>query len=332
MSSIQETNLKAIADAIRAKNGTTDPIQASTFPDLIAAISTGMRPRLIVQTVAGATVTATKGEYSYSGTANDNGLCHFELPASDSQGEWAVTSSLNGTTVSSTIKIGTQTLIMGNAFDSTFSNNDWPMIIAACQSGNVPSTWAVGDSKTMTIDGTDYQIDIIGKDHDEYADGSGKAPLTLQMHECENTFYKMGTSGLNDVGWKESYIRSTVMPALLEKLPDEVKTAVREVSKQTGAGNAVSAIETTVDKLFLPSLIEITGAVGESTPGEGTQYPYYETPTNRKKKTKYGTETKWWTRSPTLTSAGYYMCMNAGGSAETRSPTSSTCVSAAWCF
>lgn len=40
--SIQETNLKTIADAIRAKEGSTDPIKASTFPERIAAIQTGV--------------------------------------------------------------------------------------------------------------------------------------------------------------------------------------------------------------------------------------------------------------------------------------------------
>lgn len=40
--SIQETNLKTIADAIRAKEGSTNPIKASTFPERIAAIQTGV--------------------------------------------------------------------------------------------------------------------------------------------------------------------------------------------------------------------------------------------------------------------------------------------------
>ena len=40
--SVQETNLKSIADAIRAKEGSTDPIKASTFPERIAAIQTGV--------------------------------------------------------------------------------------------------------------------------------------------------------------------------------------------------------------------------------------------------------------------------------------------------
>ena len=39
--SVQETKLKAIADAIRAKDGTTEPIPANDFADRILALETG---------------------------------------------------------------------------------------------------------------------------------------------------------------------------------------------------------------------------------------------------------------------------------------------------
>ena len=39
---IQETNLKSIADAIRDKDGSTDPIKASDFANRILAIQTGV--------------------------------------------------------------------------------------------------------------------------------------------------------------------------------------------------------------------------------------------------------------------------------------------------
>lgn len=60
--------------------------------------------------------------------------------------------------------------------DPVFANNSWAGVVTACRRGNVPSAWAVGDSMLMTIGGVDYQVDIIGKSHDDYADGSGKAP------------------------------------------------------------------------------------------------------------------------------------------------------------
>lgn len=85
-----------------------------------------------------------------------------------------------------------RTLIDGTGYDITFApsynpvfaNNTWEQIIAACHNNEVPDTWKAADHKPMTIGGVDYQIDIIGKNHDDYSDGSGKAPLTFQLHDC----------------------------------------------------------------------------------------------------------------------------------------------------
>jgi len=70
--------------------------------------------------------------------------------------------------------------------DPVFANNSWENIALACQLGAVPETWAVGDEKEITIDGWEYTVNIIGKDHDDYADGSGKAPLTFQLYHLCN--------------------------------------------------------------------------------------------------------------------------------------------------
>lgn len=34
------------------------------------------------------------------------------------------------------------------------------------------------------IGSTDYLVDIIGINHDDYSDGFGKAPFTFQLHDC----------------------------------------------------------------------------------------------------------------------------------------------------
>ena len=94
---------------------------------------------------------------------------------------------------------GGRTLVGGTGYDisfglaAAFADNSWAAIIAACQAREVPDTWAVGDSKPMTIGGADYQIDIIGENHDSYTDGSGTAPLTFQMHDCYGTDYAINS-------------------------------------------------------------------------------------------------------------------------------------------
>jgi hypothetical protein len=187
-----------------------------------------------------------------------------------------------------------------------FADNDWASIIAACHSGSVPSSWVVGNSKTMTINGTSYQVDIIGKNHDTYAAG-GTAPLTFQLHDCYADTKQMNSSNTNSGGWTSCAMRQTHLPAILALMPTEVQNGIREVNKLTSAGSQSSTINTTADKLFLLSEIEIFGSVSYSKSGEGTQYDYYKAG-NSKVKNRNGSAAAWWERSP-FASDSTYFCM-----------------------
>ena len=96
-------------------------------------------------------------------------------------------------------------------YDSVFANNTWKQIIEACHNNAVPDTWNVADQKPMTINGVDYQIDIIGKNHDTYTAG-GKAPLTFQLHDCYADKKDMNSSNTNSGGWTSCAMRSTHLP------------------------------------------------------------------------------------------------------------------------
>ena len=201
------------------------------------------------------------------------------------------------------------TLTIG--YDPVFANSTWAKIIEACQSNAVPDTWTVGDSKTMTINGTDYQIDIIGKSHDDYADGSGKAPLTFQMHDCYSTTYAMNSDNTNSGGWKDSKMRMTRLTALLALMPTEVQNGIREVNKKAGVGGSTT-IETVSDKLFLLSQVEILASSTWSAPGEGTQYDYYKEG-NSKIKNLNNSAYDWWTRSAGSTDSVYFRKISSSG-------------------
>ena len=171
-------------------------------------------------------------------------------------------------------------------YEANFADNTWEQIIAACQRGTVPETWAVGDQKTMTINGISYQIDIIGK-----------APLTFQMHECYHEKKRMNLAATNKGGWTSCDMRTKHLPGILSKMPTEVQNSIREVNKLTSAGDYSTTIVTTADKLFLLSEIEIFGIVDFSVNGEGTLYDYYKAAGSRIK-TFNGTATVWRERSP----------------------------------
>ena len=216
-------------------------------------------------------------------------------------------------------------------YESVFADNTWAQIIEACQLKKVPASWAIGDQKVMTIDGTDYPIDIIGFNHDDYADGSGKAPITFQLHDCYGTLYALESSQTNANGWAGCKMRTTHIPAILALAPSEVQDGIREVSKLTSAGNKSSTIVTTADKGFLLSEIEIYGTTTRSATGEGQQHSYYASGGST---VKYrGAETRsWHSRSPATDDGALFARVGKDGGVGFGYASNSTGVAFAFCF
>lgn len=89
------TDLTKVASAIREKGGTSDQlVYPDGFVTAIQAIQTGTELQIIVTVESGATVTATKGSLSVSGTSV-NGTCTLTVPEA---GTWSVKATLNGQT------------------------------------------------------------------------------------------------------------------------------------------------------------------------------------------------------------------------------------------
>ena len=118
---------------------------------------------------------------------------------------------------------------------------------------------------------------IIGINHDELADGSGKAGLTF-----EETNYALGNQRMNSTdtnvgGWEKSELRGRLNSGdLWALLPTELQSKIKAVTKLTdnndNKGNgATGTPSATVDKVFLPSTTEIQG----DAESEGTQYELY---------------------------------------------------------
>ena len=171
-----------------------------------------------------------------------------------------------------------------------FAGWSWAQIIAACQSKQIPPEWKVHDWKNMTINGVEYRIDIIGMNHDDYADGSGKAPLTLQLHDC----YALESYG-NTSEWSKSTMRTETLPAILALMPAEVQSGIREVTKLTKNGPKI--VVTTADKLFIPAVVEVEQPEASGVDAaEGMQYAYYSHRLYRVKQMA-GREKKWWART-----------------------------------
>ena len=195
------------------------------------------------------------------------------------------------------------------ALNSNFASNTWEQIIAACQSGSVPDTWVAGDSKTMTIDGADYLVDIIGKGHDTYAAG-GTAPLTFQLHDCFNALCERGD-----------------LSGVLTKLPESIQSGIKSVSK-TINNKSVSS------KLFNLTENEVFGVKKYATYADGTQYAYYAAGNSKIKKVG-SNAVKWWLSSLVFQSGNYVqnaLIVSTTGASEKVSPTTKSYLAFAFCF
>ena len=196
-------------------------------------------------------------------------------------------------------------------FNDNFAENTWENIIKACQNNCVPETWNVGDTKAMTIAGKDYQIRILGKNHDTYTAG-GKAPLTFQIAEVYGVA-PMNATQTNTTGWSGSQMRTKTMAEILEVMP--VKDAIKAVNKETLNGTR-DGLETTSDKLFLLSEVEVNGSVYFSNNfAEGSHYAFFGDVDSMKLNATY------WLRGPGKNNAIGYTQINmsgymANGSAE----------------
>lgn len=282
------------------------------------------------------TITVTRsGDGAISASSNNTGAATVSV----SGNKVTVTGKANGNAVITvSVAAGTnytapasKTCAVTVSFlKDNFADNDWASIIAACHSGSVPSTWVVGNSKTMTINGASYQVDIIGKNHDTYASG-GKAPLTFQLHDCYGETKNMNSSNTNSGGWKNSAMRTTHLPAILALMPTEVQNGIREVSKKASVGGASSTIETVSDKLFLLSEVEIFGSTSYSAAGEGTQYDYYKAG-NSKVKNRNGSAAGWWERSPFASTSASFCLVGSNGNADGIGASAAAGVAFGFCF
>ena len=282
------------------------------------------------------TITVTRsGDGTISATSSNTSAATVSVSGTTV----TVTGKANGsTTITISVAAGTnytapasKTCAVTVSFlKDNFADNDWSAIIAACHSGSVPSSWVVGNSKTMTINGTSYQVDIIGKNHDTYAAG-GTAPLTFGLHDCYADTKAMNSSNTNSGGWKNSAMRTTHLPAILALMPTEVQNGIHEVSKKTSVGGASSTIETVSDKLFLLSEVEIFGSTSYSAAGEGTQYDYYKAG-NSKVKKRSGSAALWWERSPNAGDSTRFCLVSSSGSAGCNGASAAFGVAFGFCF
>ena len=198
------------------------------------------------------------------------------------------------------------------------------------------TTWSITltDGKTMT-----YRI--IGINHDDLADGSGKAGLTF-LTTSTTISSRMNATDTNAGGWKQSELRQKMNSGKIWNLmPSEFQSRVKATKKLTHNENDTLATATS-DKLFLLSYSEIvpTSYWNSSylyawTSIEGTQYEAFK---GKVMNNCSGNESLkigkyWWERSVYPSNSGSFLGVGTSGDPSAGPDASSSrCVCPAFCF
>lgn len=181
---------------------------------------------------------------------------------------------------------------------ATLNDNDWDTISEASAAGTADDYWAVGDTKSIVINGnvvgfgiTNLTINvfILGFNHNASREGNnrihfqigkiGSTPVALCDNNYNNTGssqgFRMNTSNTNQGGWASSYMRNTVLGnsgtpssptanSLMAALPSALRAVMKAVTKYTDnvgndTGNVQSNVTSTQDYLFLLAEFEVFG-------------------------------------------------------------------------
>lgn len=209
------------------------------------------------------------------------------------------------------------------------NDTDWADIDICGRLDMAQQFFKVGDSKTVNIGGTNYEVQIIGFNHDDKVSG-GKAAYSFQLVDCLNQTQQMNTSNTNTGGWNDSAMRGR-MSTYKSQLPAALRNVIKTVKKKSGTGGGSSSgTQQTNDDLFLLSEIEIFGTTTYSVAGEGTQYEWYKAGNSRIKKVN-GSAYGWWERSPHSGNTNRFCSVNGSGYANRYDASNSNGVSFGFC-
>ena len=300
-----------------------------TVNDALYALSQkGSPAELHVLADTGTTVTLTKSGKTLSATVGSDG---YAILYPSELGDWTMVYTYDGTqktriyTLEVIGIVYVYPFVIGDSLDDT----EWADIAICSELGMAEQFFKVGDTKTVNINGTNYEVQIIGFNHDTKTAG-GKAGITFQLVDCLTTAYPMNSSNTNVGGWTSSVMRQTTLKTILSQLPSALQSVLKAVNKLTSAGNQSTTINTTSDKLFLLSEIEIFGTTTYSVAGEGSQYEWYMAG-NSKIKYRSGSANAWWERSPRSGDTTAFCYVNGSGTAGNNVASASYGVSFGFC-
>ena len=198
---------------------------------------------------------------------------------------------------------------------STLNDNSWAVIKSVSDKSEGANYWAVGDTKSITINGkagnftfSNYTVDafIIGFNHNSTKEGSNRIHFLIGKSggklvglcdseygskQTSSGYFHMNTSRTNSGGWNGSAMRKTLLGnngtpssptanTLLAALPSDLRAVMKSVTKYTdntgNSSNVSGNVTATSDYLFLLAEFEVQGAISYANQYEQNSQAQYD--------------------------------------------------------
>ena len=273
------------------------------------------------------TITVTRaGDGVITATSNASGVASVSV----SGNTVTVTAKAKGNaTITVSVAAGTNHTAPANKTCSVevtlptkvLNDNSWATIREVSSAGLGANYWAVGDVKSIVLNGTvrNYTFNnltvnafILGFNHNSAKEGANKIHFQIgkigstAVALCDSNYnntgdgFRMNTSQTNSGGWNASHMRKTVLGnsntptsplanSLMAALPADLRAVMQPVTKYTdntanGGGNVQTYVTATTDYLFLLAEFEVFGTRSYANSYEQNyqaQYDYYKAGNSR---------------------------------------------------
>ena len=255
--------------------------------------------RLVLTAPVGSAITAACGDVTLTASITGSDETGTVTLYPTTLGTWKVTAVKGEDDTAETIaateyKDYTLTL---DYVKPVLDKNDWKTIRKVSDADKGANYWAVGDIKSITLNGkvggytfSNYKVDvfILGFNHNSSKEGSNRIHFQIgkvsgkAVALCDSQYngsgssamFHMNSSDSNSGGWNGSYMRKTLLgnsntPAstlensLMAALPSDLLAVMKTVTKYTdntgGGSNSSGNVTATADYLFLLAEFEVFG-------------------------------------------------------------------------
>ena len=294
---VTNSELVAIANAIRARNSSSNTFTIDQLPNAIATIGENIGSGAVIRT-------ATDDSY----VVNSSKLIN----------------------ISNGITIGNMADLINN-MDSHFITDSWDTIIANIDNGTYLTKYEVGDYKPIDL-GSTYGVanmQIVAMDADELV-GGGYAPLTFLSKEQLNQVSKMNSAATNVNGYPATDIMKPLLNnTLYPLLPTNIKNRIQTVNK-TYYDYTTNSTLTTTEKIWIPSRREMFGGTSYET--SGVMYTSFFTDAATRGKPRNGESKSYWLRTACKDNDTNFMSLLGNGSTYNSAASSSIGICLGFCL